>query len=869
MGVKEDREQLLLELVNRARLDPLGEAARYGLADLNSGLTPGAISAAPKQPLAYNPLLFSAAQDHNAWLAATDAFTHTGEGGTNSGQRIEASGYGNVGAIYSGENLALTAASANFDPNAQTLQHHQNLFLSAGHRVNLLNPNYEEVGISIIADPYQGMSGLITTQNFGGKTTTPVFITGVNYTDADNNDFYSIGEGAAGRTVGIYSGATLIGTATTAPAGGYQYQVAANGSYEVVFSGGGLTGEKGVALSTASLNIKVDLTDGDTVETNVSAILTRDSANLTLLGIDNVSGTGNSLDNVITGNKGNNILSGLDGNDSISGGLGTDTAVFTGNLADYQITYNGATQTLAFTAGDGDVDTVTGVENFQFADATRTAGQLPVVGGPPPASFSIAAVTPSKAEGNSGFVTYTFVVSMSEASAAAVSVAYTIAGSGANPADLADFSGVLSGTLTFTAGQTSKTITVTVRGDATAESDEAFTVTLSSPSAGLSLAAAVASATIADDDTPTLISGSAVNDVLDGTSAPNRMLGLDGDDTAKGSAAADILDGGTGLDTADYSASAAAVTVNLATNVNSGGDAQGDTLFFIENVIGSAFADKLTGDGLANILSGGAGNDALSGGDGDDSFYAGAGSDKVDGGLGALDAVHYEDSLAAVILNLARGRSSGGDAQGDMLTNVEVAYGSAFNDTITGNASANLLYGNNGDDTLSGGLGADMLDGGAGLRDTVSYAASKLAVTVSLAGNANTGGDAEGDTLVAIEQVIGSKFNDSLGGESGSNLLRGERGNDILNGGEGDDTLFGGFGSDTFLFDTAAFGQDTIADFANGSDKLDFRTPGLTLADFSLTQDGTATVLTLVSDVAHKVTLLNFIAVNLDATDFL
>lgn len=868
MGVKEDREQLILELINRARLDPLGEAARYGLADLNSGLSPGTISAAPKQPLAYNPLLFDAAQGHNAWLASTDGFTHTGEGGTTSGQRIEDAGYGNVGAIYSGENLALTAASGNFDANAQTLQHHQNLFLSAGHRVNILNPNYEEVGISVIADPYQGMSGLITTQNFGGRTASPVFITGVNYADTDNNDFYSIGEGAAGRTVSVYSGNTLLGAATTALAGGYQYQVAANGGYEVVFSGGGLSGEMGAALSTAGINIKVDLTDGNTIETNVSATLTRDSANLTLLGIDNVDGTGNGLDNVIRGNKGGNILSGLDGNDSIFGGLGTDTAVFSGNLADYQITYNGATQTLTFTSVDGDVDTVTGVENFQFADVTRTAGQLPVVGGPPPASFSVAASTPSKAEGNSGFVTYTFVVTMSEASAAAASVAYTVAGSGLNPADLADFSGALSGTLAFTAGQTSKTVTVTVRGDVAAESDEGFSVTLSSPSAGMSLAVAAASAVIADDDTPTLVNGSAVSDILDGTSAPNQMLGLDGDDTLKGSAAADVLDGGDGIDTADYSASAAAVTVNLASNVNSGGDAQGDTLFFIENLLGSAFADKLSGDGLANILSGGAGNDVLSGGDGDDSFYAGAGSDRIDGGAGALDAVHYEDSLAAVTVDLARARGTGGDAQGDRFSNIEAVYGSVFNDTITGNASANRLYGNDGDDTLAGGLGADTLEGGAG-SDAVSYLASRLAVTVNLASNANTGGDAEGDALAGIEQVIGSRFNDSLTGDAGANLLRGERGNDILNGGEGDDTLFGGAGSDIFLFDTATFGQDTIADFANGGDKLDFRPLGLGLADLTVTQEGTAAVLTLLSDPLQKITLLNFTAANLDVTDFL
>jgi hypothetical protein len=40
MGIQQDREQLLLELINRARLDPAAEAARSGLADLSAGTTP-------------------------------------------------------------------------------------------------------------------------------------------------------------------------------------------------------------------------------------------------------------------------------------------------------------------------------------------------------------------------------------------------------------------------------------------------------------------------------------------------------------------------------------------------------------------------------------------------------------------------------------------------------------------------------------------------------------------------------------------------------------------------------------------------------------------------------------------------------------
>ena len=74
--------------------------------------------------------------------------------------------------------------------------------------------------------------------------------------------------------------------------------------------------------------------------------------------------------------------------------------------------------------------------------------------------------------------------------------------------------------------------------------------------------------------------------------------------------------GGAGIDTATYAASSLAVSVSLATNTGSGGDAAGDVLSGIENLIGSNGNDSLTGDGNANLLDGGAGNDTLLGGAG-------------------------------------------------------------------------------------------------------------------------------------------------------------------------------------------------------------------------------------------------------------
>src|SRR6185369_5825843 len=116
----------------------------------------------------------------------------------------------------------------------------------------------------------------------------------------------------------------------------------------------------------------------------------------------------------------------------------------------------------------------------------------------PTLSIGNAAVT----EGNSGTANATFSVSLSEASAQAVTVNFATAnGTATAPADYASQNGIL----TFTAGQTNKQITVLVNGDATDEIDESFTVTLSSP-INASIATAVGTGTIQDDDAPPTVS---------------------------------------------------------------------------------------------------------------------------------------------------------------------------------------------------------------------------------------------------------------------------------------------------------------------------------------------------------------------------
>lgn len=116
-------------------------------------------------------------------------------------------------------------------------------------------------------------------------------------------------------------------------------------------------------------------------------------------------------------------------------------------------------------------------------------------------TLSIFAENAQFNEGHSGNTAFTFSASRTGDTSDSASVDYAVTGSGEHPADASDFDGAFpSGTITFTAGETSKTITINVSGDRTVEPDEGFTVTLSNPSSGTTIATATANGTILNDD---------------------------------------------------------------------------------------------------------------------------------------------------------------------------------------------------------------------------------------------------------------------------------------------------------------------------------------------------------------------------------
>src|SRR5262245_34088921 len=159
------------------------------------------------------------------------------------------------------------------------------------------------------------------------------------------------------------------------------------------------------------------------------------------------------------------------------------------------------------------------------------------------------------------------------------------------------------------------------------------------------------------------------NDILWGDEGNDKLYGEDDNDYLDGGAGADRLDGGDGIDDASYYGSEEGVHVSLSPFLligggNTGGDAEGDTLFNIENLYGSKHDDELYGNDEANVLWGMEGNDVIIGGDGGE----------------GIDTLSYAGSSDGVTVSLMDDTASGGDADGDQLDNIEILIGSAYAD---------------------------------------------------------------------------------------------------------------------------------------------------------------------------------------------
>ncbi|MCC0049839.1 MAG: cadherin domain-containing protein, partial [Rhodobiaceae bacterium] len=565
----------------------------------------------------------------------------------------------------------------------------------------------------------------------------------------------------------------------------------------------------------------------------------------TLTGIENLTGSslddtliGDGGDNTLSGDAGNDTLRGGAGSDTLEGGAGTDLADYTGSASAVTVDLNAGTAT----GGDADGDTLNSIEgaigsannDFLYGDAGANVlrggdGDDLLVGrgGADELTGGLGTDTADYSTSASAVTVDLFLGQGSggDAQGDTLSGIENVTGSGGNDTLIGDASGnVLDG------GAGNDNLTGGAGADTLTGGTGTDTANYSTSSAGVTVSLASGTGTGGDAQGDTLsgienLTGSALNDTLTGDGNANTIDGGAGDDILVGGAGGDSLIGGTGNDIADYSASSAGVTINLAAGTASGGDAQGDTLTGIEGVIGSAQADNLTGDVNANTFDGGGGDDVISAGDGDDTIDGGAGADTITGGAGAddidggadTDTISFAASTQAVTVDLASGTGAGGDAQGDTYANIENVIGSNLGDTLIGDAGDNSLDGGSGDDILRGGGGADALIGGAG-SDTADYTGSASAVTVNLGAGTASGGDAQGDTLSSIENIIGSANNDILTGDGSINRIEGGDGNDLISAGGGNDIIIGGAGDDTLI---GGAGADDF-DGGTGTDTLDY-----------------------------------------------
>jgi Ca2+-binding RTX toxin-like protein len=315
-------EQYLLELINRARLDPTAEMARYNatlaagdpgrMTTLNDGLAPGTISTAAIQPLAINENLNSAAVGHSLHMLSVDQFNHSGIGNGDIGSRATGAGYNWT---FLGENISLSYTQGTINQLQATEGHHFGLFYSPGHRENLHNAGFTEIGLGqetgIFTTGGNNFNASMLTQMFGDRG-AQFYLTGVVYNDANANRFYTPGEGVS-AAIGLNG----IASTNSASTGGYSI-IAANGAQQVSL------GSTVVSVVFNGQNIKLDLLNGNQIQSSASVTAVSGVTGLELLGNANLAATGAAGAETIYGNVGNNALSGMGGADMIYGRNGAD-----------------------------------------------------------------------------------------------------------------------------------------------------------------------------------------------------------------------------------------------------------------------------------------------------------------------------------------------------------------------------------------------------------------------------------------------------------------------------------------------------------------------------------------------------------------
>jgi trimeric autotransporter adhesin len=545
--------------------------------------------------------------------------------------------------------------------------------------------------------------------------------------------------------------------------------------------------------------IEIDSEGTDTVQSSVTYTLTDDVENLTLTGTSGISGTGNTLANVLTGNSGNNKLDGGQGADTMIGGAGNDT---------YTIDVLGDTATENASEG---TDSIQASMSYTLGDNFE--------------NLTLTGTTAVNAIGNS--------------------LDNVLVGNSANNSLLG-----AAGSDNLDGGSGVDTMVGGVGNDVY-NVDSSSDVVTENASEGSDTVQSTVSYTLATDvENLTLLGSSAIsgignslNNYIIGNDAINTLSGSSGDDTILSGAGADALQGGSGndtyiftnswngkigsgessgTDTLDFTAYTSDIILSLVaidyTNppeiISGSNSLDFDVDATIENALGGSGNDSMTGTTSANLLQGGSGKDTLIGNTGSDTLLGGLGDDTYEVGESTdivsennnegLDTVQSKVTytLTDNVENLLLLGSTDKDGTGNVLDNV-----------MTGNTAANTLIGVEGNDTLDGGAGSDTLTGGVGNDTYIVNTSSDEILENPNEGIDSVQASASYTLSVNTENLTltGASNIDGTGNEL-NNTLIGNTGNNVLDGGFGTDIITGGVGDDTYIIDSAT---DTILENLN------------------------------------------------------
>ncbi|MHB1098190.1 MAG: beta strand repeat-containing protein [Burkholderiales bacterium] len=507
----------------------------------------------------------------------------------------------------------------------------------------------------------------------------------------------------------------------------------------------------------------------DTVRASISYTLTDNVENLTLTGSDNLTGTGNSLDNVIIGNSGNDTLIGGGGNDRLVAGTGIDTLI--GGTGDDTYVVNNASDVVVENSNEG-MDTVLSSVTYALTDSVENL----VLTGTADLNGS-GNVLDNVLTGNSGNNILDGGVG-----------ADTMIGGGGNDTYIVD----------------------NVNDKVIENANEGTDLVLSSVS--YTLSDNVENLTLTGNDSLTG-TGNGLDNVITGNAGNDTLIGGDGNDRLVAGSGATTMLGGTGDDTYVVNS----VSDSVVENLGEGNDTVFASINYaltdnVENLTLTGSADLTgTGNGLDNVITGNSGNNVLDGGAGADTMIGGQGNDTyvvdntgdvvIEGLDGGTDTV-----LASISYVLP-----------DNVENLTLTDTANLNGT--GNGLDNVMTGNSGNNILDGGIGADIMIGGQGndtyvvdnVGDVVIENVNEGIDTVLASVTYALSDNVENLTLTGTADINGI-------GNALDNVLTGNSGNNVLDGGIGADTMLGGAGNDTYVVDNV--GDVVIEDPNAGIDTV-------------------------------------------------